>query len=342
MVGHPERVTAVVGLRRTLALALLILVVAAGPATADAAEPGDYRSEVTSVEPDPGGFTIETAGGDAFLALRVDEGTEVLVLGYEGEPYLRFGADGVVERNRNSPATYINDERFGAGDLVPADLAGQDVTTLEPDWEQVATGGTYAWHDHRTHLMTPDPPVARGESFPWSTPVVLEVDGERIEVQGEITYEDDVAGVVWLGVAVLAAAAVIVAGARIGDRGLAATLSVVALAAVVVAWIGYADQPPDTGASIVPVVVALIALGLAVVSLSGRLVAVTLLAGGVFLATWGVFRVDVLTDPVLPTTVPFAVDRLVTALAIGVGAGAVVGALRSGALAGALVPVTDD
>ena len=51
--------------RRVAALAAVGLVLGAGPAAADAAKPGDFSSEVTSVEPDPGGFTIETAGSPA-------------------------------------------------------------------------------------------------------------------------------------------------------------------------------------------------------------------------------------------------------------------------------------
>lgn len=328
---------------RVMALAAVGLVLGAGPAAADAAKPGDYSSEVTSVEPDPGGFTIETAGGDAFLALTVDEGTEVVVLGYQGEPYLRVDADGTVERNRNSPATYINDDRFGSGDLVPARLQGEDVVDLEPDWEQVATGGAYAWHDHRTHLMTPDAPVARGESFAWLGPVPLEVDGEAVEVQGEITYHEAVSPVLWLLLALVVAAGLGYAGARLPDRVVPALVLLVGLLAAGVAWVGYAGPPSGIGASVVPTVVAGIAVVLALVAvLAARVRAVGLLASGVFLATWGVFRLAVLSNPVLPTDVPFGVERLVTALALGVGVGAVVTAFRSGALTGALLPATDE
>ncbi|MET0913390.1 MAG: hypothetical protein ABWZ68_08835, partial [Acidimicrobiales bacterium] len=79
---------------RAVTLAVVGLVLGAGPAAADAAKPGNYSSEVTSIEPDPGGFTVETAGGDAFIELTVENGHEAVVEGYEGEPYLRFNADG--------------------------------------------------------------------------------------------------------------------------------------------------------------------------------------------------------------------------------------------------------
>ena len=267
----------------------------------------------------------------------------MVVLGYEGEPYLRFSADGTVEQNLNSPATYINDDRYGANDLAPERLQGVDVTTLEPDWEEVATDGSFAWHDHRTHEMRPDSPVARGESYPWSAPVLLEVDGTTVEVNGEITFEDDVSPLPWFVLALLVGVAMVLLADRLPAVGPPIEVAAVALLATGVAWVGYSDQPAAAGASIVPAVVGLIALVLGVVAIAvERLRTVCLLAGGVFLTTWAVFRLGVLSNPVLPTTVPFAFERLVTALALGVGVGAVVVAFRSGALTKALLPAVDD
>jgi hypothetical protein len=329
--------------RRVAALAAVGLVLGAGPAAADAAKPGDFSSEVTSVEPDPGGFTIETAGGDSFLALTVDDGTEVIVLGYEGEPYLRFSPDGTVEQNLNSPAAYINGDRYGANDLAPSRLQGVEVTTLEPDWEEVATDGTFAWHDHRTHEMRPDAPVPRGKSYAWSAPVLLEVDGSQVEVNGEITFEDDISPLPWFAIALVVGLGLVLLAARLPEVVPAATVAVVSALATAVAWIGYSSLPSASGPSIVPAVVGLIALVLAVVAVAvGRLRTVGLLASGVFLATWAVFRLGVLSNPVLPTTVPFGLERLVAALALGVGVGAVVVAFRSGALSKALLPAVDE
>ncbi|MFW5933796.1 MAG: hypothetical protein ACOCT8_03600, partial [Actinomycetota bacterium] len=97
---------------------VVVLVVLAGtlllPAPADAHTRGDETTNVVSevvAEPDlpEVAWTVHTGG----LAVElVNHGSStVTVEGYDGEPYLRIGPDG-VEHNRRSPATYLNDDRF--------------------------------------------------------------------------------------------------------------------------------------------------------------------------------------------------------------------------------------
>ena len=105
-----------VRLLRIALLALGLVVSAAAPAAADAAEPSDFRSEVTGIVPATDGVDAQIRGGDAFLELSVDGEVTVIVEGYDGEPYLRFQPDGVVERNRLSSATYLNDDRIARAD----------------------------------------------------------------------------------------------------------------------------------------------------------------------------------------------------------------------------------
>ena len=151
----------------------------------------------------------------------------MVVEGYEGEPYLRFQPDGTVERNRLSTATYLNEDRQGEGVEIPAD-AGPDA---EPEWEAIASGGTYAWHDHRVHWMQESSPsVERGEAVggaydPWRVPIV--VDGSQAEIEGTLVYEEAVSPLPYVGLAV------IVAG-LLGFYGRGASLRVTALLLVVV------------------------------------------------------------------------------------------------------------
>jgi hypothetical protein len=158
-----------------------------------------YGSTVTNLEPPALGVFVEVKDGDDRLALSNTTGKTLLVEGYEGEPYLRFEPDGVY-RNRRSPATYLNEERFG-GVRLPAEADG----AAEPSWEKVGDGTTYEWHDHRIHWMSADapPPVVREAPdephhvLDWEVPAVL--DGKPLAIRGSLDYvppEDD--GLRWV------------------------------------------------------------------------------------------------------------------------------------------------
>jgi GNAT superfamily N-acetyltransferase len=148
----------------------LVLLALAGPAAADGASPTDTASEVTAVAPPTDVVTARILGGDSFVELVVAPGHEVVVTGYQGEPYLRFSADGRVALNRSSPAAYLNERRNGSTPVPAAATAG-----APPDWTDVGGGGRYTWHDHRTHWMAPgQPPSVQ----PWQ--IALEVDGRAV------------------------------------------------------------------------------------------------------------------------------------------------------------------
>jgi hypothetical protein len=316
----------------------------ATPAAADPAGPGDFRSEVTGVIPDLDGFTAEIRGGDSFLELTVPEGHEVIVEGYQGEPYLRFRADGTVERNRLSSATYLNDDRKGRVE-IPGEVQAAMEAGAEPEWEAIADGGTYAWHDHRVHWMAEvSPPVERGERVtgaydPWRVP--LEVDGEAGEVQGILTYASATSPLPWAALAI----AVLVGVALVGrGRGLRVPAAVLLLASVVAVIVGRADwaATPDGQGNpllwVLPTVAVVTAAG-AVVLAARSTGVVLVLAAIACLSAWGLFRIDVLLEPVLPTDLPFAMDRATVALALGLSAAVAYLALTAGTLS---LPSLDD
>ena len=58
------------------------------------------------------GLTLTILDADDRLELDNRSGKPIVILGYQGEPYLAF-RDGKVYRNSHSPATYLNDDRFG-------------------------------------------------------------------------------------------------------------------------------------------------------------------------------------------------------------------------------------
>lgn len=162
------------------------LVIGAESAVADNADPTNYRSTVTDVDPRIDGVRFVVVGGDAYLAVSVAPGHVVEVPGYFNEPYLRVESDGSVFVNRNSPAFVINKDRFGTFAGAVDELGDQ-----KADWWLVADDGRFAWHDHRTHWMSEDrPPSVDGSTrevvFPWQVPAV--VDGVPVTVSGELVW----------------------------------------------------------------------------------------------------------------------------------------------------------
>lgn len=167
-----------------IALTAIALTTSAGPALAHEGNP-NYRSDI---DPPPAGVSASMLNYDDSVELTVEAGHEVIVAGYESEPYLRFRADGTVEVNRRSPSGYLNEDRYGDAD-VPA-AADADAP---PEWERVGDHGRYAWHDHRAHYMSKSlPPAVMDESvetkvFDWRVPV--ELDGRRTAITGTLFWD---------------------------------------------------------------------------------------------------------------------------------------------------------
>ena len=132
-------------------LGVLATLAVAGPASAHVGGQragSDFDGRVTGMSPALPGVTVRVLQFGDDLELVNDGSREVVVPGYDDEPYLRIGPHGVW-RNTRSPATYINLDRFGRVTL-PADADSSAV----PAWVQVSTEPHYVWHDHRTHWMS--------------------------------------------------------------------------------------------------------------------------------------------------------------------------------------------
>jgi hypothetical protein len=146
--------------RRSIAAAAaaLVALAAALPTTAALAHQGNpnMRSVVRAFQPHVAGISLQVLGGDdRFQLTNRSAGTTVVVQGYDGEPYARITPDGTVAVNHNSPAYYLNTDRYGAV-TVPKTASA----TATPDWHVLDKTGVFAWHDHRMHYMSRDvPPV---------------------------------------------------------------------------------------------------------------------------------------------------------------------------------------
>lgn len=312
--------------RRCLAgavLGLIGVVGTGGVAHADPAGPTDYLSEVLSVDPATPTIHVDIVGGDSFVELSVDPGIEVIVLGYEAEPYLRFRADGGVDENRRAPTTYLNVNRFATA-TAPASAD----PAAEPEWVAVGSGGRYAWHDHRAHWMsTSSPPAnARGDRVAEGV-IPLTVAGTDVSVRVASVWQPVPSRAPVTAGAVMAGFCVLIAWSS--RRRTAWALVVISTAAAGIGAWQYLSLPAETGPS--PMWWALPAVAGACSLLSlvlGRNLVSTglVLLAGVELAVWTWLRRNNMFRAVLPTNAPFWLDRGVTAAAgVAAAVGIVVG-----------------
>ncbi|MCB1040639.1 MAG: hypothetical protein KDA94_14075 [Acidimicrobiales bacterium] len=321
--------------------AILAVVVLADPAAADPPKPTNFRSTVLEVEPAlPAGVEVRIVGGDAFLELRVPRGTTAMVPDYGEEadtgarPYLRFDADGTVSRNDRSLAAAANESRYGSS-TEPAD------EDAEPSWTVVATDGTYAWHDHRVHWMSPRTPKTDergrvdlgGPDGTWE--VGLVVDGMATTVRGALELVDAPSPVPWWGLAILttvAGLALAGVGLRradgderwdVGSPGPLVVATTLAMAtAAWVSWTVWRSAPPGAGATLIAATIAVVGVAAGALAAFGprpsRLVAAALAAASAL--GWSLTRLGVLSHAVLPGTLPPWLDRSATVVALGLGA----------------------
>jgi hypothetical protein len=131
--------------------------------------------------------TLSVVDRDDRLRIESTSASEIVILGYDGEPYLRVTRDGVF-RNVRSPATYLNEDRF-----ANVELPAVADPKAEPEWEKIAAHPRYEWHDHRIHWMSPiDPPEVRASPdathhvFDWEVPGT--VDGTPFTIEGALEY----------------------------------------------------------------------------------------------------------------------------------------------------------
>lgn len=195
-----------------LALQLAMLAGAAAPAFAHGGGGPDatnFKSTIRGIsrvgaggeteEPaDLSGVEFRVLANDALLEVENRSGQELVIYGYSDEPYLRVGPDGVY-RNLNSPASYINNDRFGAVD-VPPDVSA----SAEPKWEKVSDEPKFAWHDHRIHWMAQtDPPQVAANTragnikiFDWTVP--FKVGDQSYQVDGTLHWIRPASPAPWL------------------------------------------------------------------------------------------------------------------------------------------------
>ncbi len=245
--------------RRRAACVLLVIVAALGlPATAAAHGPVDpaassYLARVSQI---PAGLDARVVDGDQRLWLRVDPDRNVVVLDYQGAPYLRFSRSG-IQVNQSSAMYYLNQ--------VPAQTPppGSGPTTT-PRWVRVSAGPAYGWHDGRLHALAATA-MAPGASYLGRWRIPLRVDGAPAAITGGLYYAPS-PSIVWFWPIIVVVACVL-AALRLRrpelDERVARALAWVAVTAFALAAIGQ-QLHGRPGVSIGQEITLAVALGVAV------------------------------------------------------------------------------
>ncbi|WP_432976341.1 hypothetical protein [Dactylosporangium sp. CA-233914] len=102
------------------------------------------------------GVSVRAVEGGARLELVNRSGREVVVLGLQGEEFLRVTGDGVAE-NRRSPTWF-------SSRTISGSAAGGDAAAA-PEWHRIADEPRVRWHDERARELP-----ARS----WSVPLLVD------------------------------------------------------------------------------------------------------------------------------------------------------------------------
>ena len=203
--------------RLALAAGLSVGVVLATAAPAAAHTVGsehatNYRTRVLSLSPTVPGVSLRPIEHGDRLELKNTTAHDVIVGGYDDEPYLRVGPRGVFE-NRHSPATYLNRTRLGT-DTPPASADAK----AAPAWRRIGDGTTVRWHDHRAHWMSNQQPP-EVQRAPDDARLIrrftidLQTNGDTVRARGDVWWIPPPSPWPWVGLAI-GFGVLIVIGAR--------------------------------------------------------------------------------------------------------------------------------
>jgi hypothetical protein len=290
--------------------------------------PTNYETVLQSVTPRVPGLGVRVSDLGTKVELTNHGSTDVVVLGYAGEPYLRIGPRGVFE-NERSPATYLNRSTTISG----APPARADAKAA-PEWQQVSTSTTARWHDHRAHFMgTDDPPeVARQPDQRHvvdNFEIPMRVGGESVVARGQIVYVPPPSPWPWV-IGALVLATVVFVLARTGSWR---TVFVVVLALltlteavhVIGLWGGstasFGTKLVESAYSLAGILLGLLGLGWMWRKGVESAVPIVLVATIFLFVAGGLADVTTLGNSQIPSTFSAWFARLLVTLTLGLGAG---------------------
>jgi hypothetical protein len=175
--------------RLTTAVAAVaaLVAVAAPSAFAHNGNP-NFRSVFRGLGPQAvPGVKIQVLGYDQNYQLINKSGKVVVIKGYQDEPYARLLPDGTVELNHNSPAFYLNADRYATA-TVPSSATA----SAPPDWHVIDRTGQFIWHDHRMHWMSTSRPPAvkdpKKKTKIYDYAIPLTVGGAATTIRGTLYW----------------------------------------------------------------------------------------------------------------------------------------------------------
>ncbi len=179
----------------------------------------------------PAGVEAKVVDGDQRMWLRVRSSETVVVLDYQGAPYLRFSRSG-VSVNRHSAMYYLNHNPV---ETPPSGIS----RATPPRWQAVSAAHEYVWHDGRLHALA-SVAIQPGTSFVGTWRIPLVIDGRPRVIGGGLWHASD-PSIVWFWPIVVVLACVL-AAVRLRrpplDRLLARALGIAALVALAVGGFG--------------------------------------------------------------------------------------------------------
>lgn len=317
-----------------LVAALTLVVATAAPAAAhnvSGVSSTNYLTTLDGLQPATPGITVRVVEKGSRIELTNTNDADVVVLGYEDEPYLRIGPDGVFE-NQHSPATYLNKDRQGS------QSGGENADPeADPQWEKISSGHTARWHDHRIHWMgasvdRPDHRLVVEDQ--WVIP--LRYQGEDLEITGQLLWIPGPSPFPWL----LVIAGLLAVGAVVGLRpwwgkGLAVLLLVLILTDVVhvIGILGARAGGPDIASIGSNLLYSLVAwavggVGVSMLLREKRDGLFAAIFAAVLLAVFGGLQdVGALSHSQIPFLWAGGFARAFIAVSIGLGAGVTVGSV---------------
>lgn len=323
------------------AVSIALVGLGAAPASAhtiSGPKPTNYRSHIVGLSPAVPGISARIVDLGNQFELTNRTSTEITVLGYESEPYLRIGPNGVFE-NLHSQATYINRTRLGGTVPVGVDTS----PTAVPDWKKISSGHSARWHDHRIHWMSASlpPPVAAAPGLAYHLSqqnVVFKLGDERVAIAVALDWVPGPSGLPWAPViAVLFALGVVAALMPRWWRVLAVLVGVVVVSDMAHA-IGFEIPRPGTnpakfvqflGGSFVSIAVWIAAVPTIITLLRRRAEALygVVFVGLLIALIGGATDLSALWKSQIPDVGPAWLTRVEVVIALGIGGGLAVGAL---------------